>query len=497
MPTREVQIISGGPELYHDAERIKDALRRSFGHYATRIVAEEDEVVVTAGGRREIVPLRVGEIVVSAEEDRTDERLASFVTDKLRLAPEDLSCREDAVMLERYVRPDGTLDITADPREWILGNSVIAELVVADQRYGNLLDYLVEQRGLFIKPAQYAIQRNHWNATTNAGLPIVRKRDEVHEGTFMLHDLYHFALEDPLPASLDPNMSPGQARRAFVMHRMASEASTLVMADMFAVSQLGLEDRGYDVDKRKIYPVYRDILGSGNQFGAEDILHANLLFCFSGNTDGFKALGASDQALADFRGKYEVFFSADFDWNGLNFDACEKERQAHPDFNQYYEEVRERFGIHTIDSMYPHAGQLRVSDVADSFTRQLQVAFNYQGSDNPMARIGSAGRKYLAGQTALFYRFPDTALRAEFDEGVTVFMEASDEAEARDGLDACQTVAQANLTSLLNRGKITTQDFELWNMHVPLYPAQFINYEKEQGQYRNLEHKMTELEMER
>ena len=71
--------------------------------------------------------------------------------------------------------------------------------------YSRLLNFVLNERGMFLKVWQLEGQKNYWNSTYNGGLPIVRKRDPVHEGTFMLHDIWHFVFIDPIITGRENN----------------------------------------------------------------------------------------------------------------------------------------------------------------------------------------------------------------------------------------------------------------------------------------------------
>jgi hypothetical protein len=85
--------------------------------------------------------------------------------------------------------------------------------------------------GMFPKVWKYSRQKNYWNLPYNSGIPIVPKKDEIHEGTFMFHDIFHFLFMDPLLTFHETQLE----KKVYIMHRMMSEAITLVMADMFLI----------------------------------------------------------------------------------------------------------------------------------------------------------------------------------------------------------------------------------------------------------------------
>ncbi len=54
----------------------------------------------------------------------------------------------------------------------------------------------VLDEGIFFRSPKNRRQANYWLPGLNAGLPLVEKKDEIHEITFMAHDMCHFAIKD-------------------------------------------------------------------------------------------------------------------------------------------------------------------------------------------------------------------------------------------------------------------------------------------------------------
>jgi len=230
-------------------------------------------------------------------------QLSSFAL-RLSFDSSALSIRTDHTELDAFMTPDGSLGVLRDPRTWIMGNSFMQTLVGADSRYGNLVDFIRDERGLFIKPSRFKNQRNYWNAPTNGGLPVVKKRDEIHEGTFMAHDLEHFAIQDPVPFSFSDNP---EYLRIYLRHRMASEATTLALTDMIAVDVAGLKEQGYDITKRRIFPLYESVLpafeGATISELTQRLMEANIAYALTGDIRPYTELGADSEALSDYAGK--------------------------------------------------------------------------------------------------------------------------------------------------------------------------------------------------
>lgn len=486
---KEIHIAIDRPEEIVGAESFRQMLHAKFGHNTVRIASYDD---FSPSVDTSTVRIQGGNIPDGVDE--LHHFAADIVTSHLRMEPTDLTSRVDASILDRYRANDGSLEMSVDPRLWIYSNPFI-ERLGHDNSYKNLIDYVTEEKGLFLKPALYPNQRNYWNSVTNAGLPVTKKRDPIHEGTFMLHDLYHFALQDPLPVSLDNSVGSEDIRKVYLMHRMASEATTLVMADMIAVKDADLESMGYDIRRRRIFPVYQEILEYNPSVGQKALIDANLDFCFTGDVAKFRSLGATDESLEGYRNKYEVFFSADFVWNDNNLAYCTSEYGGSPEYRHYAETVHRLFGIPTIDTLYPSLRGTTIEVISDSFNNQLVQAQTFQSNRSELDRFKTATSKYLAGQLLIFYKHFVPELIEKYIGISEKFVGSQDVTTANGLLDEMKTMVGDYLLELRKNGSISSQDHLLNLMHVPFYPAQFIHYDRDADGYRNLSQNISDLKI--
>lgn len=491
MATPEVLILNSqnNPSL---ATVMRTQLRERYGVFTVATEQESVEVPIPTIAVHESA-IAVGGLGVATSD--LAPALSRFARDNLALDLDKLTIRGDAKVLESYRKPGGSLAVTKDPRVWINGNKFVRQLRQIDPAYANMVDFVCEQRGLFIKPARYKNQRNHWNAPTNGGLPIVRKRDEVHEGTFMLHDLFHFCIQDPLPYS---DTTDGEAMKTYLRHRIASEATTLVLTDMLAVHAAGLAQEGYDVNKRRIYPLFASIYQQleGRKTDTEitqALIEANISFALTGDSGKFRELGADPQALKDYEEKYEVFFSADYDWNKDNFRRVQAEVAQNPRMQDYFDDVRHEYAIPIVDDLYPGPAQLK--DIIPAFTKQVDQALQYKRApEGSMLQPLLSARKYLAGQQVIFYRFNTLPVANAALEAYKTAAQRALASSDSDTLDARIGQAERIYTTFLAQcaaaGKVLPQEVELYRMHAPLYPPLFINYEQQGREYANLQEKM-------
>ncbi|MFT4977946.1 MAG: hypothetical protein ACI8S6_003854 [Myxococcota bacterium] len=209
-----------------------------------------------------------------------------------------------------------SIDFSRDPVSFIADHSVY-RCIPDDHPLRRVLANTLEG-GLFFRAAKNRREKNYWIPGLNAGIPFVPKRDDVHEATFMFHDLMHFAFPDLL---FDGRSDP-DARRAYIAHRMTSEAFTLVLADMAFVDLLRRSGREYDYDARRIHPLLTATgLNPDDPGQLRRLLRANARYCLLGDDQGYRDLGVGPSILGHFTEKYEQFFVSDYRWTAQNFSS--------------------------------------------------------------------------------------------------------------------------------------------------------------------------------
>lgn len=423
--------------------------------------------------------------------------LSQFAVRRLVIPIDGQSSRVDYNLLTEYEGDSPNLD--ADPSLWIFGNPLLANLTRRFPSYGNLVRYLCNERGLFLKVGNLVIERAYWNSTLNGGLPVTRKSDPIHEGTFMLHDLFHFVQNDPLIGSAEMD---SQKRAAYISHRLLSEASTLVLADMVGLEDAGVEKEGYDISKRRIFPVYQSIKNAqGNTPDVGKLLSANAYFCFTGEVDGFKLLGADSQTLEFYRQKYESIFSDDFMWNLHNFEAMVEERDSNPLFDEYYEWLDRQSPTFPLLENYSSkftndAGTIDISTLLSMFRGTYTSALNYDQPIDDFRRSKLAYMKYLAGQRVVFARFggsiPAEQKLITFDAAYEDIVQAESLDQIATAGEKAKDVVGHYVSDLYEKSLILPHEAVLYRFSVPLYPVKFVNYERRKNHAR-LQEEMSEF----
>ncbi len=296
-------------------------------------------------------------------------------------------------------------------------NGKIFELIENNQylklyknnQYLNGLMNTVIKNGIFTRSSINKKQRNYWYPSLNAGLPLVSKKDEIHEITFMFHDLMHHMLPD---AILTGNDSEGH-KDTYVIHRMLSEAFTLVLADMIFINELVKSGITYDFEKRRIYPLFKSLNVNHNNLSKEEIksiIKANVDFALLGNRDGFINLGADKNILENYAVKYEKFFIEDYRWTLQNYKNMQSKKIKISNwYNAHKELISESY---TLDYFVDKTKEINeFEDKVWFLFEELWSKISNSIENNEITSIetstSNAFKNYMLGQTFIFFNYED------------------------------------------------------------------------------------------
>jgi hypothetical protein len=109
-------------------------------------------------------------------------------------------------------------------------------------------------------------------------------------------------------------------------------------------------------------------------------------------------------------------------------------------------------------------------------------------------------KRYFGGQLALFYQdtfrqYRDSPLFEIYLSTSRLLLEAASPEAIREYTEALNDIISTLLDQQRTAGAIDSQQYELYRMHVPLYPAYFINYQQEQGQIIPLRERISGMQL--
>lgn len=335
----------------------------------------------------------------------------------------------------------------------------------------------VIENGIFTRSSLNKKQRNYWYPSLNAGLPLVSKKDEIHEITFMFHDLMHHMLPDSV---LTGNNSSNH-KDTYVIHRMLSEAFTLVLADMIFVNELSSIYKEYDWEKRRIYPLFKSLNVNHSNLSKEEIksiVKANVDFALLGNKESFKKLGANEHILTNFTEKYEKFFIEDYRWTLENYNNMQKKNKKIKRWYEFNKDIIDN--NKTLDSIEKTTENTnnyedKVWFLFEELWNKVSIAMDNSIDSNKEFSKSNAFKNYMLGQTFIFFNYNDenhyilNLIKEQLKKDLLI----------KEDINKIRSLYKKYLQYLVNIDLLSYNDSLIYNEIYPLFDAFFVNYEKE------------------
>ena len=303
------------------------------------------------------------------------------------------------------------IEFSLTPFQFIQEHPLLNTPLVKKQHLNRLFNYALGNGGFF-RAAQNRRQKNYWTPGLNAGIPLVPKKDAIHELTFLVHDLCHFVLPDLIYSGEQHPLYD----KVYIIHRMLSEAISLVLADMLFVETLEQAGVAYDYNKRKIYPLYQAIKRKNPQVTTEVILNANIAYCLLGDDQPYRRLIAAEGEVhwLAFQQKYERFFKEDYKWTHKNLQGMKKNALYFKAWFQANQTAFKEQGLSSIEqftneqlALSPNAAipyQQLVFLVSQPILKHYQQVLQTKKQSSNAQKLSNSFKKYLLGQSFIFYK---------------------------------------------------------------------------------------------
>ena len=417
--------------------------------------------------------------------------ISDFILNNYQYSKKHLSCRKESLHLIDSYTKNGSPDFSTTPEKWIRGNTFFNSLR-PKPFYDRLLAFNMDLRGTYLKVWKIRAQHNYFHPSVNSGLPLTKKKDEVHEGTFMMHDMFHHIFFDPIVTGHETE----EEKTTYIACRMMSEACTLVLADMIAVAHSNIELDGYDITKRRIYPLFKSLrLDAVDIETVRKILYANCVYCLYGDTSVYEALHAGRESLEQYTSKYYKFFSGDFAWNEINIAKMTDEIQSNEGLKQYFDGLHPNFkAFNTRDltkKIKRADGMLSFNALFEVFWDQLELLIRYQNTSDLVQYKKTCFTKYISGQMYIVYKYSDQPGAQEL---INAYYSQIETIQNSDNSDSIQKTGDTFISKIaafiseLGKSGILTQAEVLINtLHVPHFPPEYVDYDKSDKYYETLE----------
>lgn len=336
----------------------------------------------------------------------------------------------------------------------------------------------VLKNGIFTRSSLNKKQRNYWYPYLNAGLPLVPKKDEVHEVTFMFHDLMHHLIPDLI---LDGNFDSNN-KETYIIYRMLSEAFTIVLADMVFIDVLVKNNIKYDWNKRKIYPVYRDMnIEILDVSTLKEILWANVKFALLGDYNHLNSL-SSKESLEPYYEKYEKFFVEDYRWTLNNFENMSKNKVNISNwYNTNSSLIKDDIKINYFSNKtkkcktYSHKVEVIFNEL---FSKIENIISSNSVEVNLNESIGNSFKNYMIGQSIIFFNFSDALYSVQFLNYINEFISKNNVISDKE-IVKIRNFFNLYLSKLKDDNKISKNDELLYREIVPFFEAFYVFYDKD------------------
>lgn len=333
----------------------------------------------------------------------------------------------------------------------------------------------VHRGGAWFKASWNRRVKHYWWPGLNAGIPMTPKKDYVHELTFLVHDLIHWAMPDALPAS-----GSEKDYRLYVAVRMMSEAITLVMADMIFIDQALKDGLDYDAGKRRIHPLY-DSAVSARQWCL-----AMSHYAIRGDDSRLAAIAKSPEALEAFKEKYAPFFEEDLRWTAHN--ARRLIRTVDPRWGELYERFAHETDLQLSTTRRYHSGwsendETMVDRVFEELWEKSWERPDGVYADEAITPETRRLQRWWLGQLALTYAMDDLPLSGCVRETI---VSACLEAPNEERLASLIPLWDSYVDALIGLCRLSSNDEASAKKCHPVTPPLYVSYDQEKGSYRGV-----------
>lgn len=391
-----------------------------------------------------------------------------------------------------------SIDFNVDPADLVLSNKYLLNPIA--KTYGNTNLFLQAlNSGLFFRSAKNRREKNYWLPGLNAGIPLVPKRDVIHEISYMAHDFNHFLIPDLIFTGNDWLFF----RQTYIVYRMMSEAFTLVLTDMMFVDSMFKNGIEYNYTNRKIYPLFQDfnLNLSNNSLFEENILkilHAMTTYCLRGEDQELKTLLRlnKEDNLILFKNKYMQFFVEDFKWTENNYNCLISRKEEMKLWWSLVKPVRiwADLDLETVEEFYSkiknNSGDIIEKVFKELYQRIIKRLQTLTTEHNVLPfeqRLAKAFSRYMIGQLCLLVHYKTSLPEANTVIKIILdFLYNNKFSITNNNIVFCRNIFEQVLKLLLQRSVITKDDLATFQEVFPLFEPSFAYYDELDDFYDDL-----------
>ncbi|KAG2377686.1 hypothetical protein C9374_009202 [Naegleria lovaniensis] len=363
----------------------------------------------------------------------------------------------------------------------------------------------VANEGIVLKSAINRRQYNYFSTLLNPALPLVSKKDPIHETTFQVHDCGHFLILELVYTGYE---TTDLHKLVYITFRMISEAVTMMIADILFIHALKQQGIEYDFDSRKIYPLYSssnlDFDRDGIVPTLEKLVRANVDYALKGDDTKFRAI-ASEPVLKTFKDKFGPFFVEDYKWNTNNYLNMESRKE---EIRKWWDSVEHVRGyipdirFLTIDEFISrmekyHNKDLSLLDNECIVDLVFETVWNeivkpvFEKDDVPLLPEGTrnynAFVRYMIGQMAIFSAF-NIPERTIYQDGLLKFLKEKSKTKSItiNEIENAVSFYSAFVDLLAQKSLITFDDAFTYKEIYPMFEPCYVFYDENKTYYDSI-----------
>eukprot|EP01119_Soliformovum_irregulare_P018038 TRINITY_DN5466_c0_g1_i2.p1 TRINITY_DN5466_c0_g1~~TRINITY_DN5466_c0_g1_i2.p1 ORF type:complete len:1067 (+),score=393.58 TRINITY_DN5466_c0_g1_i2:284-3484(+) len=397
--------------------------------------------------------------------------------------------------------PGRVIDFSKDVADFVENSRYYNNSKSVEYGIRNLQNHVLNF-GVFFRAAKNRRQNNYWNPGLNGGIPLTKKKDEIHEITFMCHDFGHFGIPDLIFVG---NNSV-RHRRAYIAWRMISEATTMTLADMLFVDSLAKTGVEYDFSARKIYPLFLDLNVDLSEkenriFKLKEVVRANFHYCLTGNTSYYQEMlknaGKSDENLKKFEEKFMPFFVEDFRWTEHNYDNMQLRAE---EMRRWWDSILplrnlKYLNLKSIDDFLTDLKNVDDSDTENFIASVFEKVFDEKVKpivENQVeilpkeVRLQRGFTRYMAGQLCICAKFHFIPQSQIYLNKIIDLLLQHEKGMSIEVVNEIRRIFDEFLELLLNEHLISKDDRLTFAEVYPLFDPLYVSYDKSHDDYEDL-----------
>lgn len=330
---------------------------------------------------------------INSKVSSRQKNLSSFVAEHLHYK-ERLSTKFNKVEAEETIMIDHNVFMLLKENKYLNSPSVISSGI------HEILKKSLKN-GAFFRSSKTRREKNYWFPGLNAGIPLVEKKDEIHEITFAVHDLFHFVIPDIL---LNGKLTR-KNKKNYIIGRMMSEAISLVLADGWFIQNLK-KDFEYDYSKRAIYPLFENI-DLNNQENLKKAITSMVYYVLKGDINYLKEITNNEEAITNFKNKYDAFFVEDYKWTFINYSNLVSRTEQ---ISDWFKTCHIEDEFDNVNDYIEEQKELIIKEILNSF---LEKIFEKEEFNQDLF-FSNSFKRYMLGQCFIFSTFKNISISQQF-----------------------------------------------------------------------------------